>query len=70
MRWSAVSSALTGKKVPVSFGPRRAGDAIALYANPAYAKQMLGWEAKYKDPESIIKTAWAWFQKHPDGYAA
>ena len=25
---------------------RRAGDAIALYANPAYAKQVLGWEAK------------------------
>ena len=59
---------VTGKKVPVKYGPRRAGDAIALYANPAYAKQVLGWEAKYKDPESIIHTAWNWFQNHPDGY--
>lgn len=60
---------VTGKKVPVTYGPRRAGDAIALYADPAYAKEILGWEAKYKDPESIIATAWTWFQKNPNGYA-
>jgi UDP-glucose 4-epimerase len=59
---------VTGKKVPVSYGPRRAGDAIALYANPQRAKEMLGWEAKYKDPESIIRTAWNWFQRNPSGY--
>lgn len=60
---------VTGKKVPVKYGPRRAGDAIALYANPAKAKAVLGWEAKYKDPEQIIASAWRWFQKHPKGYA-
>jgi UDP-glucose 4-epimerase len=65
----AAAERVTGKKVPVKFGPRRAGDAIALYANPTRAKELLGWEAKYKDPESIIRTAWNWFQKHPDGYA-
>ena len=59
---------VTGKKAPVEYGPRRAGDAIALYADPSAAKQVLGWEAKYKDPEQIIRTAWAWFEKHPDGY--
>jgi UDP-glucose 4-epimerase len=64
----AAAERVTGKKVPVKFGPRRAGDAIALYANPKRAKDLLGWEAKYKDPESIIRTAWNWFQKHPDGY--
>lgn len=60
---------VTGKTVPVKWGPRRAGDAIALYANPAKAKELLGWEAKHKDPESIIRSAWTWFQKHPKGYA-
>jgi UDP-glucose-4-epimerase GalE len=59
---------VTGKKVPVKYGPRRPGDAIALYANPAKAKQLLGWEAKHKDPETIIRSAWNWFQKHPQGY--
>lgn len=59
---------VTGKTVPVKYGPRRAGDAIALYANPAKAKELLGWEAKHKDPEAIIASAWKWFQAHPHGY--
>jgi UDP-glucose 4-epimerase len=59
---------VTGKKVPVKFGPRRAGDAIALWADPSRAKKELGWEAKYKDPETIIGSAWKWFEKHLKGY--
>jgi len=59
---------ITGKKVPVVMGPRRAGDAVALYANPARAKQTLGWEAKYKDPKTILQSAWNWFKDHPRGY--
>ena len=59
---------VTGKPAPVKYGPRRAGDAIALYANPARAKELLGWEAKYKDPETIIRSAWNWFSRHPRGY--
>jgi len=59
---------VTGKKVPHTFGPRRAGDAIALYADPSRAKNLLGWEAKHKDPEAIIRSAWNWFSRHPDGY--
>lgn len=65
----AAAEKVTGKKVPVEYGPRRAGDAIALYADPSHAKNILGWEAKYKDPEAIIATAWKWFQANSDGYA-
>ncbi len=61
---------VTGKKVPVEYGPRRAGDAIALWANPQKAKDLLGWEAKHKDPETIIRSAWNWFQKNPRGYGS
>jgi UDP-glucose 4-epimerase len=64
----ATAEKVTGKKVPVTFGPRRAGDAIALYADPSKAKHTIGWEAKYKDPETIIRAAWNWFSKHPHGY--
>ncbi len=65
----AAAEKVTGKKVPVVYGPRRAGDAIALYADPSRAKKLLGWEAKHNDPESIIRSAWNWFSKHPKGYA-
>ena len=53
----ATAEKVTGRKVPVKYGPRRAGDAIALWADPSYAKQTLGWEAKHKDPEAIIASA-------------
>jgi UDP-glucose-4-epimerase GalE len=59
---------VTGRKVPVTYGPRRAGDAVEAYADPSYAKKILGWEAKFKDPETIIRSAWNWFEKHPRGY--
>lgn len=64
----ATAEKVTGKKVPVTYGPRRAGDAIALYADPSRAKRLLGWEAKYKDPQTIIRSAWNWFKDHPRGY--
>jgi UDP-glucose 4-epimerase len=64
----ATAEKVTGKQVPVKYGPRRAGDAIALYADPSRAKSLLGWEAKHKDPETIIRSAWNWFEKHPRGY--
>jgi UDP-glucose-4-epimerase GalE len=62
------AEAVTGSKVPVDYGPRRPGDAIALYADASAARKLLGWEARYKEPHEIIATAWNWFQKHPDGY--
>jgi UDP-glucose 4-epimerase len=64
----ATAEKVTGKKAPVTFGPRRAGDAIALFADPSKAKKLLGWEAKIKDPETIIRSAWNWFSKHPKCY--
>ena len=64
----ATAEKVTGRKVPVTYGPRRAGDAIALYADPSAAKAALGWEARHKDPETIIRSAWNWHSKHPQGY--
>jgi UDP-glucose 4-epimerase len=64
----AAAEKVAGKKAAITYGPRRAGDAIALYADPSKAKAVLGWEAKHKDPESIIRSAWNWFKDHPRGY--
>jgi UDP-glucose-4-epimerase GalE len=51
---------VTGKTIPVVIGERRAGDPPELVAAPAKAKELLGWEAEYKDLTEILKTAWAW----------
>jgi UDP-glucose 4-epimerase len=65
----ATAERVTGRKVPVQYGPRRAGDAVALFADPSRAKQLLDWEARHRDPETIIASAWRWFESHPRGYA-
>ncbi|MGD0540435.1 MAG: UDP-glucose 4-epimerase GalE [Tepidisphaeraceae bacterium] len=65
----ATAEKVAERKAPVSYGPRRAGDAVALWTDPSRAKKILGWEAKHKDPEAIIRSAWNWFSKHPRGYA-
>ncbi|HSJ04127.1 MAG TPA: UDP-glucose 4-epimerase GalE [Verrucomicrobium sp.] len=56
----ATAEAVTGQTIPVSYGPRRAGDPQELVANPAKAKAVLGWEAEYKDPRQHIESAWKW----------
>ncbi|HEY2574059.1 MAG TPA: UDP-glucose 4-epimerase GalE, partial [Verrucomicrobiaceae bacterium] len=54
------AESVTGKRIPVNYGPRRAGDPPELVAAPAKAKAMLGWEAEYKNPRSHIEHAWKW----------
>jgi UDP-glucose-4-epimerase GalE len=50
---------VTGRKVPVKFGPRRAGDPPRLVADPSLAAKTLGWKSKC-DIENIIASAWRW----------
>ncbi|MBL9114046.1 MAG: UDP-glucose 4-epimerase GalE [Verrucomicrobiaceae bacterium] len=51
---------ITGKRVPVEYGPRRPGDPSELICDPRKAKEVLGWEAVHKDPRSHIEGAWKW----------
>ena len=51
---------VTGKSVPVKYGPRRAGDPDSLVADPSLAKQVLGWEARHKDVRDMVRPAWLW----------
>lgn len=64
----ATAEEVTGRKVPVKFGPRRAGDPPALVANADKIRRELGWSAKYNDLKAILETAWRWHKSHPNGF--
>ncbi|MDP4031120.1 MAG: UDP-glucose 4-epimerase GalE [Patescibacteria group bacterium] len=48
------------KPVKLTIGPRRAGDANELVADPAKIKADLGWKPQYSDLKTIVSTAWNW----------
>ncbi len=50
---------ISGRAVPVTYGPRREGDSPALVADNARARAVLGWQPSH-DLNSIIRTAWNW----------
>ena len=60
---------VTGHAIPTKVAPRRAGDPAELFADSSKIQRELGWKPKYEGIESIIATAWRWFEKHPNGYA-
>jgi UDP-glucose 4-epimerase len=49
---------VTGKKVPHTMGPRRAGDPAVLVANSEKLKRTLGWKPKFPGLKDIVATAW------------
>ncbi len=53
---------VTGKKVKVKEGPRRAGDPPTLIADATQAREELNWEPQFPDLESIVKDAWNSYQ--------
>lgn len=55
---------VTGKKISVQMGPRRAGDPPELVARSVKAMETLGWQPRHSSLENILKTAWAWHQNH------
>jgi UDP-glucose 4-epimerase len=59
---------VTGKEIPVKEGPRRPGDPPELWASPDKIKRELGWSAKFTNLDEIVRTAWNWFSKNPNGY--
>ena len=47
--------------------PRRAGDPPLIYADNKKAKEFLGFNPKFSDLETIVKTAWEWHSKSSKG---
>ena len=43
------------------------GDIAKCYADPSYAKEILGWEA-IKTLDEMCEDSWRWQSNNPDGY--
>ena len=56
-------SKVAGKEVPRVIADRRPGDPPILVANADKARESLGWIPQHSDIETILKTAWAWFEQ-------
>lgn len=56
-----------GHEVKYKMGDRRPGDISTCYADPAYARDELGWEAKL-GLEEMCRDLWAWQSKNPNGF--
>jgi len=54
---------VTGRPIPWSAAPRRAGDPHALVASAAKAQRVLGWAPRHAELATIIETAWNWLRK-------
>ena len=57
----------SGKAVPYKLCERRAGDIAKCYANPSFAKEVLGWEAK-KTLDEMCEDTWRWQSENPKGF--
>ncbi len=56
-----------GRPIPYKIMPRRPGDIDECYADPSYAKEVLGFEAT-KTLDDMCKDSLNWQLKNPDGY--
>ena len=63
-----IARKVTGALIPVVVLEPRAGDPPRLVASSHKITSELGWRPKYPKLQSIIESAWAWHQKHPQGY--
>lgn len=57
----AAVSRVSGRRIEIEVGPRRAGDAALLVARPDRAEAALGWRARHGLDE-IVASAWAWHE--------
>ena len=58
---------VTGINIPYEIVGRRSGDITEAWADPSYAKKILGWRAKHSLDE-MLTDAWNWQKKNPNGY--
>jgi UDP-glucose 4-epimerase len=61
------ANAAVGRDLPYEVGPRRAGDVVAVWADPGLAESLLGWRATRTLPE-MCADHWRWQVDNPDGY--
>ena len=60
------ATAVVGRSIPETVGPRRVGDPPVLVAAADRAREVLGWTAARPTLEEMIGSAWAWRRAHLD----
>jgi UDP-glucose 4-epimerase len=65
----AAAERVVGRPIPFAVGPRRVGDPPVLVAASTRAAKILGWRPAHPTLDEMVASAWAWRQRHPDGYA-
>ncbi len=55
---------ITGRAIPSENGPRRPGDPAELVASSAAAQELLGWQPRHSDVESLVRTSWTVYAPH------
>jgi UDP-glucose 4-epimerase len=63
-----VARKVTGHAVPAIEAPRRPGDPAILIASSQKIRRELGWQPRFADLETIVKSAWEWQSTHQNGY--
>jgi UDP-glucose 4-epimerase len=63
------ASKAVGRELPYEIVDRRAGDIAAVWSNPTYAREVLGWEAT-RGIEEMVADHWRWQSQNPNGYAS
>lgn len=59
---------VSGRRVPLHMGTRRAGDPAVLVASAGLIRAETGWTPRVTDLGEIVRTAYEWRLAHPDGY--
>jgi len=57
-----------GRPIAHEIASRRPGDPAVLIASPKRIVQELGWAPRHSDIRDIVRTAWEWHRRHPNGY--
>ena len=65
----AAYAGASGRAVPYDIVARRPGDVAACYADPALARQLLGWQARH-DLDRMCQDSWRWQSLNPKGFQA
>ena len=65
----AAFESATGRPVPYKVVARRPGDVAEIWADPALARDQLGWQAR-RDLAQMCEDAWRWQSANPQGYAS
>lgn len=59
---------VSGRPIAVREAARRSGDPAVLVASSEKARRELGWAPRLASLEEIVRTAWEWHRRHPDGF--